>query len=150
MQPLKGLLMAILVTGYVECVAGRTSMLESAVEALAIPTRQEPGCEAYGFYRDIESDHCYVWVERWKDRSTFDSHVESPHMRTFLATSGHLLASSQILVHEVIQTEKVIPNVLCLPIEVEGGGGDFRCQPALLSRVPIRSRHGTRHSQVEA
>jgi quinol monooxygenase YgiN len=48
------------------------------------PTRQEPGCLAYGGFQSVrDPDEFYIHT-RWEDMAAFERHAELPHTTRFV------------------------------------------------------------------
>ena len=71
--------------------------LAAALSKAAAASRQEEGCQAYSFARDLEDDDRYVSVELWKDQAAIDNHFQTPHLQELLATSKDLLAGRPVI-----------------------------------------------------
>jgi quinol monooxygenase YgiN len=59
----------------------RSRVLSGKGEAFAqawlprlVEVRNEPGCEQYDLFRNIEDPDSFVMVERWTDDATFEAH----------------------------------------------------------------------------
>ncbi|EJG0618636.1 putative quinol monooxygenase [Vibrio parahaemolyticus] len=50
------------------------------------PTRQEEGCCQYELYLDEKVDGLFIFQEIWASQEALDTHLQSPHMATFLET----------------------------------------------------------------
>ena len=64
---------------------GQREALRQAMWRIQGPTREEPGCLAYGAYQSLrDPDEFYIHT-RWKDRAAFERHAELPHTVRFVA-----------------------------------------------------------------
>ena len=98
-------------TTQVVCVAefrafqGKTEELVAALHSLMKPTHKEPGCLRYELNQRREDDRWITFIEKWKDRKTFDRHCAMPYIAHFFDDIRPLLAE----VFEVKLYEEVLP-----------------------------------------
>jgi quinol monooxygenase YgiN len=64
----------------------------AALEALAGPSREEPGNLAYLVHRDPEDPRVFVLYERYEDEAAYRAHGESDHFQELAVgrAFGHL------------------------------------------------------------
>jgi quinol monooxygenase YgiN len=72
-----------------ECRADAVRLALEVAEA----TRAESGCLSYRFYADLEDPGRFFIFEEWRDAAALDAHFATPHMATFLAQVGGLIAA---------------------------------------------------------
>ena len=77
--------------GVVRAKPGQEEELGRRMTALLSPTRAEPGCLLYDLYQSTEDPSVWVLIERWRDATDLDAHVQTPHMQAFLARAGDVL-----------------------------------------------------------
>jgi quinol monooxygenase YgiN len=70
---------------------GMRSEVQQAMHAVQGPTRDEPGCLAYGAFRSVRDPDEFHIHSRWRDLAAFERHAELPHTVRFLASIGPLL-----------------------------------------------------------
>jgi quinol monooxygenase YgiN len=76
-------------TTQVVCVAefraleGKTDDLIEALHALIEPTHKEPGCMRYELNQRSDDDRWMTFIEKWKDRDTFDQHCAMPYIKDY-------------------------------------------------------------------
>ncbi len=58
-----------------ELIALCTGMIE--------PSRKEPGCIRYSFYRDLRRPEQFFFYEEWADQGSIDAHNRSRHYTEF-------------------------------------------------------------------
>ena len=97
-------------TTQVVCVAefraleGKTDALVEALYALLHPTHQEPGCMRYELNQRIDDPRWVTYIEKWKDKETFDSHCNAPRIvHYFHVDRPQLVESFEVkLYHEFL------------------------------------------------
>lgn len=73
-------------TVQVVCVAefrakeGKTGELIDALHVLMKPTHQEPGCMRYELNQRVDDPLWITFVEKWKDKKSFDEHCAMPYI----------------------------------------------------------------------
>jgi quinol monooxygenase YgiN len=60
---------------------GEGDTVKAALERLAGPSRDEPGCRFYQPCRDRESPDVFLIFEIYDDEAAFDAHGASPHFQ---------------------------------------------------------------------
>lgn len=76
-------------TTQVVCVAefrakeGRTDDLIAALHVLMGPTHKEPGCIRYELNQREDDPRWITFIEKWKDRKTFDKHCAMPYITDY-------------------------------------------------------------------
>jgi len=77
---------------------GRLEDLKTALEALAIETRKEPGCLSYTYIQDTNHDaHTLVSYEKWESIEAEAAHWQTPHMQATLAQAGDILDAAPVI-----------------------------------------------------
>jgi len=71
---------------------GKTDELRQALQALLLPTRQEPGNAEYALFQLRDEPETFYMRESWKDQAAMDKHVAQPHFQTFIGQMDALLA----------------------------------------------------------
>ena len=71
--------------------------IAAALSKAAAASRQEEGCSAYSFTRDLEDADRYVSVELWNDQAALDAHFTTPHLRELLGVADQLLAAAPVI-----------------------------------------------------
>ena len=70
---------------------GKAAEVRDAMFEVQGPTRQEPGCLAYGAFRSVrDPDEFYIHT-RWQDMAAFEHHAELPHTVRFVDVVESLL-----------------------------------------------------------
>jgi quinol monooxygenase YgiN len=62
---------------------GKANDLIAALHALIEPTHKEHGCIRYELNQRIEDPCCITYIEKWKDKRTFDAHCSMPYITHF-------------------------------------------------------------------
>lgn len=71
--------------------AGAEAALLAALEAVAAPTRAEPGCRSFAVFRSTRDPALFYVHSRWADEAAFDLHAALPHTVRFLADVAPLI-----------------------------------------------------------
>jgi len=70
---------------------GKRHDVLQAMHEVQGPTREEPGCLAYGAFRSVrDADEFYIH-SRWRDVASFERHAGLPHTVRFLEAVEPLL-----------------------------------------------------------
>jgi quinol monooxygenase YgiN len=76
-------------TTQVVCVAeffakeGKADHLIAALHALMEPTHKEPGCIRYELNQRVDDPRWITYIEKWKDRTAFDTHCGTSYITHF-------------------------------------------------------------------
>lgn len=76
-------------TTQVVCVAefraldGKTEELIAALHSLMTPTHNEPGCLRYELNQRTDDTRWITFIEKWKDRESFDRHCAMPYIKDY-------------------------------------------------------------------
>lgn len=60
-------------------------------------TRKEKGCLFYTQYRSVENSNDFVFYEIYKDQSSVDFHLTSPHYNKAIGVIKNLLAKEPVV-----------------------------------------------------
>ena len=83
--------MEVFIFARLHATPGNRDAVREAMWRIQGPTREEPGCLAYGAFQSLrDSDEFYIHT-RWKDLRAFEAHVELPHTVRFVAEVEPLL-----------------------------------------------------------
>lgn len=66
--------------------------MAAVLAGLVAPTRAEPGCIEYAFFRDAERPTHFLSVERWNGAEAAAAHMATPHVRGALAAAADWFA----------------------------------------------------------
>ena len=83
--------MELYIFGRFHARAGQENAVAKALREVAGPTREEPGCLAYGAFRSTRDPQLFYVHSRWIDEAAFDRHAGLPHTVRFLATVEPLI-----------------------------------------------------------
>jgi quinol monooxygenase YgiN len=64
-------------------IEGKTDELIDALHVLMKPTHKEPGCIRYELNQREDDPRWITFIEKWKDRKTFDEHCAMPYITEF-------------------------------------------------------------------
>jgi quinol monooxygenase YgiN len=89
----------IMVEGWVQLAPGEVERFLPAADAMIQTSRQEDGCLAYAYARDLLAPDTLRISEHWRDEAALNAHFQTPHMAAFnqaLARLNILAASVQV------------------------------------------------------
>ncbi len=93
--------MPLTVVANIHASTGKAPFVHDELKKLVAPTRNEAGCIRYDLHRDKENDLHFMFYETWASRALWQTHMQAPHLATFLrATDG---AVEQFTVNEMEQ-----------------------------------------------
>lgn len=75
----------LIVTGTIRLEPGKGDAMVDPAIAMAKETREEDGCFAYAFWRDLEDPDLFRVYEEWRDWDALKAHGVAPHMGVFRA-----------------------------------------------------------------
>ena len=73
--------MAIRVVVAITAAEGKGDELAASTGANLPIVRQEPGCEEYSLFRNVEDGDRFVMVERWATQADLDTHLAAARAR---------------------------------------------------------------------
>jgi len=71
---------------------GHSDALRQALQALLLPTRQEPGNLDYALFQLRDAPDTFYMRESWRNQEALDAHIALPHFQDFIAQMDSLLA----------------------------------------------------------
>lgn len=81
--------------------SGRAADLASAAQEMVASTRDDDGCESYGFFADLADPDRIVSIEHWRDRAAFDAHMAHSHTQDFIQRTASLVEGPPAMtIHE--------------------------------------------------
>jgi len=75
---------------------GKVELLKSKLVELMAPTKAEKGCVNYHLHQDNENPAHFLFYENWESRELWQDHMESDHIKGFMATSDELVEAVTI------------------------------------------------------
>ncbi|MCU1683791.1 MAG: antibiotic biosynthesis monooxygenase [Amycolatopsis sp.] len=84
--------MALTIVAKIKAKPEGVDQLVTALKAVAIPSREEAGCESYQLYLNPDDPTDLVMVETWADNDAIATHNKSPHFQALVADMTPLLA----------------------------------------------------------
>jgi len=83
----------MIVTAIFEAKPGKEAELHAQLQAGAKASWQESGVLSYAVHELIDRPGVFMNIEVYKDEAAFQSHLETPHVKSFLAVLDDLLAN---------------------------------------------------------
>ena len=83
--------MAIRLVVLIEAAPGKREEFITSFASLCRDVREEPGCQQFETYQDIENQDRFVMLERWADQEKFAIHGER-HEEQWLKMIEELMA----------------------------------------------------------
>ncbi|CAM7148134.1 Putative monooxygenase ycnE [Leclercia adecarboxylata] len=71
---------------------GKRDALKVALQALLLPTRQEPGNVEYQLFQLRDTPDCFYVREAWRGQEALEAHIALPHFQAFIPQMEALLA----------------------------------------------------------
>lgn len=75
---------------------GKIEELKSTLLALIAPTKAEVGCINYHFHQNNENPAHFLFYENWETRELWQDHMETPHIKGFMAAADELVENVAI------------------------------------------------------
>ena len=70
---------------------GMEETLNAELTSLVEPTRKESGCLTYILHQDTKDKSKFMFYENWFNKIALDKHLETEHLKAFLAKADDLL-----------------------------------------------------------
>ena len=77
----------------IEAQKDRVELVKSELLKLVSPTREESGCIQYDLHQDIDKPEVFIFYENWENRELWQQHMDSEHIRTYLAATDGAVES---------------------------------------------------------
>lgn len=71
---------------------GKTDALRAALQALILPTREEPGNVEYVLFQLRDTPDVFYVRESWHGQQGLDAHIAMPYFQAFIEQMNELLA----------------------------------------------------------
>ena len=92
----------LIVIGSARALASHREDLAAAGREMAAASRDDDGCQAYGFYADLADENTMLSLEIWRDQEALDAHMSHPHTQQFLTRVAGLIDGNPAMAfHEV-------------------------------------------------
>jgi quinol monooxygenase YgiN len=82
---------------------GEENAVEEALREVNGPSREEPGCLSFHFFRSMRDRRLFFIHSRWLDEAAFQAHADLPPTVRFLKRVDPLLDQPR----EVVRTEMI-------------------------------------------
>jgi quinol monooxygenase YgiN len=87
---------------------GVTHPVMKAMEAMAIASKAEDGCETYSYARDVFDPTLIRVFEVWRDEASFKAHRATPHLAAWRAKWPDLgLGEASLSTYQIDQEVKL-------------------------------------------
>ncbi len=73
---------------------GLEETLKNELVSLLEPTGKEVGCITYNLHQNSEDKSVFMFYENWTSQQALDEHLQTPHLKAFLARAESLLDGS--------------------------------------------------------
>jgi quinol monooxygenase YgiN len=71
---------------------GMAETVKQELSALVVPTLAEEGCINYVLHQSVDHAEHFRFYENWTRKELLDRHLQSPHVKCFIAKADQLLA----------------------------------------------------------
>ena len=82
----------ITVFALVKAMPGMEETVQQELLALVGPTRSEEGCINYDLHQSLDHAGHFRFYENWTAKELLDRHLQSAHVKRFIAKADQLLA----------------------------------------------------------
>lgn len=82
---------------FIRAKTGMEEELGQRLQALVVPTREEPGCINYNLHRSNDDPALWMLYENWRSRRDLEQHFETPYLRGFLERAEEVLGEEMDL-----------------------------------------------------
>lgn len=84
----------IKVVAHVIARAEKIPQVQSILQGIIVPTRQEAGCLSYQLLHHRNNPATFLFIEEWTDENAIVAHFGTPHIQQALAEITPLLAQA--------------------------------------------------------
>ncbi|GGA75576.1 antibiotic biosynthesis monooxygenase [Neiella marina] len=71
----------------------QVEFIKAELIKLIAPTRAEQGCLGYDLHQDNDNPAHFLFFENWQSRELWQQHMNSPHLKEYLAVTEGKVAS---------------------------------------------------------
>ena len=82
----------VTVFALVKAKSGMEETVKQELSALVGPTLKEEGCINYDLHQSLDHAGHFRFYENWTDKELLDCHLQSAHVKQFIAKADQLLA----------------------------------------------------------
>ena len=82
----------VTVFALLEAKPGMEETVKQELLALVGPTRTEEGCNNYDLHQSVDHKGQFRFYENWTSKELLERHLESAHVKWFIAKADQLLA----------------------------------------------------------
>ena len=82
----------VTVFALVKAKPGLEETVKQELSALVGPTRAEQGCINYDLHQSLDHEGHFRFYENWTSKELLDRHLQSAHVKRFIAKADELLA----------------------------------------------------------
>jgi quinol monooxygenase YgiN len=92
----------IRVVAHITAQKDKIEQLKQLVLALAVPTRQEPGCRKYEWHQNTADPTDITCIEEWESDAALDAHLASPHLKEALGRTPEVAIGVDIRRYQLL------------------------------------------------
>ena len=74
----------------------KIDLVKAELEKLVPITRAEEGCIQYDLHQDNENPSFFLFYENWESRELWQTHMQTPHLATYMAATEGAVANFTI------------------------------------------------------
>jgi quinol monooxygenase YgiN len=87
----------VTVVAKIKAKPGSARTVREQLLKLIAPTRGgDEGCIQYDLYADNGDPSLFYFLEKWQSDEALDKHLETPHLRAFVAAVGELVSDMDV------------------------------------------------------
>ncbi|MBK5254109.1 MAG: antibiotic biosynthesis monooxygenase [Peptostreptococcaceae bacterium] len=89
-----------MITKIAKCIVKPEALTEfnEITDNMIEETRKETGNVRYGLYRDAKNKNIFYFLEDWKDKEAFESHLKEEHLKKSITKLKKTLATEMELI----------------------------------------------------
>lgn len=87
----------------IEAKKNSVDLVKSELLKLIGPTHHEQGCLQYDLHQDNDHPENFIFYENWKSRELWQAHMESDHIKAFMAAADGAVQS--LTINEMTKTD---------------------------------------------
>jgi quinol monooxygenase YgiN len=84
------------IVAHIEASKDQVDLVKSELLKLIEPTRKESGCMQYDLHQDNGKPEILMFYETWETRELWQAHMNSDHLKAFLAATDGAIANFSV------------------------------------------------------
>jgi len=84
------------IVAHIETNKDKVDLVKSELLKLIEPTCKEQGCIQYDLHQDNGKPEIFLFFENWETRELWQAHMDSAHLKAFLAATDGAIANFSV------------------------------------------------------